>query len=115
MTFLRLLKAKPGMLTTGGMPEYLMRRTGGVVGLLERLLEDGASEAMNNGEEPLDECLLDEIVISLDDPGRNPAAGEIPAIPDQQPKAAKKQPATGPRRRNAVFDDAGPRAVGGQG
>jgi len=30
------------MLTGGAMPEYLFRRTGGIVGLLERLVEDRA-------------------------------------------------------------------------
>ncbi|MFD0502478.1 TniQ family protein [Streptomyces chiangmaiensis] len=48
---LRLLKAEPGMLTSGTMPEYLMRRTDGVVGLLERLVEDGCQEAMDSGKE----------------------------------------------------------------
>src|SRR6266511_398060 len=38
---LRLLHATSGMLTGGTMPEYLFRCTTGVVGLLERLIEDG--------------------------------------------------------------------------
>ena len=42
---LRLMDADPGMLTGGTMPEYLYRRTNGVVGLLERLIEDGCREA----------------------------------------------------------------------
>ncbi|MFE7126698.1 AAA family ATPase [Streptomyces sp. NPDC057617] len=108
---LRLLKARPGMLTSGTMPEYLMRRTDGVVGLLERLIEDGAQEAMDSGRELLDEDLLDEIIISLDDPGRDPAAGEIPAIPgspvpDTAPASAA--PARPRKGRNTVFDDHGP-------
>ncbi|MFE9354906.1 AAA family ATPase [Streptomyces olivaceoviridis] len=61
-------QGEAGQLTAGCMPEYLMRRTGGVVGLLERLIEDGAQEAMDSGKELLDEVLCDEIVISLDDP-----------------------------------------------
>ncbi|MFD4242971.1 AAA family ATPase [Streptomyces sp. NPDC058525] len=107
---LRLLKAKTGMLTGGSMPEYLIRRTGGVVGLLERLIEDGAQEAMDSGKEFLDEDLLDEIVISLDDPGRDHAAGEVPAIPQQA--SSPKRSAVRGRRRNTVYDDRGPRAAG---
>ncbi|MFD9575104.1 AAA family ATPase [Streptomyces sp. NPDC059982] len=114
----RLLKAKPGMLTGGGMPEYLMRRTGGVVGLLERLIEDGAQQAMDTGRELLDESLLDEIVISLDDPGRDPGAGEVPVIPGTTtaPMPAAKVRARARRPgRNTVFDDRGPRAADSAG
>ncbi|MFG2716624.1 AAA family ATPase [Streptomyces goshikiensis] len=110
---LRLLKAEPGMLTGGSMPEYLLRRTGGVVGLLERLIEDGAQEAMDSGQEFLDEGLLDEIVISLDDPARDPGAGEIPALPDGGRMASPSASRKGGRRRNGSFDDRGPRAAGG--
>ncbi|MFJ7280637.1 hypothetical protein [Kitasatospora sp. NPDC098663] len=109
---LRLFDSRPGMLTTGTMPEYLMRRTGGVVGLLARLIEDGAQEAIDTGRERIDESLLDEIVLSLNDPTRDPAAGEIPAIdPGDQP--AQPRPKKSRRRpRNTVFDDPGPRAAG---
>ncbi len=106
---LRLFKAGPGMLTSGTMPEYLMRRTDGVVGLLERLIEDGAHEAMDGGRELLDEDLLDEIVLSLDDPARDAAAGEVPTIPGSpQPTAAPRTPGGGRPGRNTVFDDHGP-------
>lgn len=47
---LRLLNARPGMLTEGTMPEYLARRTSGVVGLLGRLIEDGCLEPWPAGE-----------------------------------------------------------------
>ncbi|GAA1146151.1 MULTISPECIES: TniB family NTP-binding protein [Streptomyces violaceusniger group] len=57
---LRLLKAPVGMLTEGPMPEYLFDRTNGVVGLLERLIEDGCQEAIASGEEQLTETLLDD-------------------------------------------------------
>ncbi|MGW3209074.1 hypothetical protein [Streptomyces sp. NPDC001135] len=70
---LRLLEAPADMLTAGTMPEYLFRRTDGVISLLERLIEDGCQEAMGSGKELLDENLLDEIIISLDDPSRDPA------------------------------------------
>ncbi|MFE0006612.1 AAA family ATPase, partial [Streptomyces erythrochromogenes] len=77
---LRLFKARPGMLTEGAMPEYLMRRTDGV-GLLNRLAKAGAQEAMDTGRELIDEELLDQVVLSLDDPGRDPNAGEVPQVP----------------------------------
>jgi len=48
---LRLMKAPPGMLTDGALPEYLHKRTNGVVGLLERLIEDGCREAIDTGTE----------------------------------------------------------------
>ncbi|MDJ0345045.1 TniB family NTP-binding protein [Streptomyces sp. H10-C2] len=102
---LRLLKAKEGMLTGGTMPEYLMRRTGGVVGLLGRLLEDGTQEAMESGRELIDESLLDEIVLRRDEPTRPP---DEPAIPAGLPIASKKPQAKRPR--NTTFDDHGPTA-----
>ncbi|MFE9258009.1 TniB family NTP-binding protein [Streptomyces sp. NPDC006879] len=99
---LRLLDACPGMLSSGTMPEYLYERTGGVVGLLERLVEDGCREAMDSGKEHLTEALLDTIAIDLDgSPARDAAAGEIPLVP------AKKRPPT-KQGRNTVFDDRGP-------
>ncbi|WP_241002462.1 AAA family ATPase [Streptomyces sp. CB01881] len=116
---LRLFNAGPDMLVGGGMPEYLMRRTGGVVGLLNRLIEDGAHEAMDSGRELIDEELLDGIVLSLDDPGRDPAAGEVPRIPAtaSPPVAAagrkRESAGAGRRGRNTVFDDTGPVAQTG--
>ncbi|WP_434600130.1 hypothetical protein [Streptomyces sp. A5-4] len=98
---LRLLDAGPGMLSTGTMPEYLYERASGVVGLLERLIEDGCREAMDCGQEHLTEALLDTIAIDLDgSPARDAAAGEIPFVPSR--KRATKQ------GRNTVFDDRGP-------
>lgn len=103
---LRLLNAKEGMLTGGAMPEYLMRRTGGVVGLLGRLLEDGAYEAMESGKELIDENLLDEIVLRRDEPEQPP---DEPVIPVNPPTTNKKTPQA-KRPRNTVFDDPGPTA-----
>jgi hypothetical protein len=96
----RLLHGQPGMLTAGLMPEYLFGRTAGVIGLLERLIEDGCGHAMDTGAECLTTDLLDEVDITLAAAGRVPAAGEIPPIP------AHGHP---PRRsgRNTVFDDCG--------
>ncbi|MDX3771173.1 MULTISPECIES: TniB family NTP-binding protein [unclassified Streptomyces] len=105
---LRLLNAKEGMLTGSTMPEYLMRRTGGVVGLLGRLIEDGAQEAMESGKELIDETLLDEIVLQRDKLEQPPDEPVIPADPpttSENPKAK--------RPRNTVFDDQGPAARSG--
>ncbi|MDX8053843.1 TniB family NTP-binding protein [Lentzea sp. BCCO 10_0798] len=105
---LRLLHAAPGMLSSGTMPEYLFRRTGGVVGLLERLIEEGCGEAIATGTERLTDTLLDTIAINLgNDPRRDPAAGEIPVVPPnpEPPAATARRPR--PRRRNTVFDDPG--------
>lgn len=37
---LRLLHGHDGMLSEGAMPEYLLRRTGGIVGLLRKLIQE---------------------------------------------------------------------------
>jgi hypothetical protein len=105
---LRLFAASPGMLAAGTMPEYLFRRTGGVVGLLERLIEEGCAEALDTGTEQLTEDLLDGIAIHLgNDPRRDRAAGEVPAVPaTTAPPAAHRRR----KRRNTVFDDHGPAA-----
>jgi len=101
---LRLFDAQPGMLSGGRMPEYLFRRTGGVVGLLERLVEEGCAEAVESGAEKLTERLLDGITINLgNDPRRDPSAGEIPIVPARPAAAAKGQR----KPRNTVFDDHG--------
>jgi hypothetical protein len=101
---LRLLKATSGMLTTGRMPEYLFRRTSGVVGLLERLVEDGCTEALDSGAEQLTETVLDQVTINLgNDQGRDPTAGEVPPVP----AGPQRRPRAGRRPRNTVFDDPG--------
>jgi hypothetical protein len=103
---LRLMDATPGMLTGGTMPEYLYRRTSGVAGLLERLIEDGCREAIGTGTEHLTQALLDDVALSLGAaPGRDPEAGEIPAIP---PPPAAKDTGKRKRGRSTVFDDRGP-------
>jgi hypothetical protein len=107
---LRLLRAEPGMLTSGDMPEYLFRRTSGVVGLLERLIEDGCSEAIGTGEERLTADLLDGVDISLGNLSRrDPAAGEVPPVPARPRTRAKRRP------RNTVFDDRGVPGTGAAG
>ncbi|MFD4745888.1 TniB family NTP-binding protein [Streptomyces rubiginosohelvolus] len=103
---LRLLKAQPGMLTQGHMPEYLFTRTNGVVGLLERLIEDGCTEALNSGAECLTETLLDSLPLTLSGTGRDAQAGEIPAVPATPARRPRAR-----RRRNSAFDDHGPAAA----
>lgn len=104
---LRLMDAGPGMLTDAAMPEYLYRRTDGVVGLLERLIEDGCREAIETGTERLTEALLDTVVLSIaGDPRRDENAGEIPSVPAKpDPPSGKRQQRK--RARNTSFDDRG--------
>jgi hypothetical protein len=106
---LRLMDAGPGMLTDGTMPEYLYRRTSGVVGLLERLIEDGCREAIDTGTERLGQALLDNVVLSLPETsGRDAQAGEIPAIPPAPAQPGGSGTGKRQRGRNTVFDDRGP-------
>lgn len=106
---LRLFRAAEGMLTGGSMPEYLYRRTKGIVGLLADLIEHGCARAMSTGEETLSRELLDDIVINLRDrTGRDPDAGEIPEVPNHQPgRAAPARRRASGKPRNTVFDDTG--------
>lgn len=105
---IRLYDALPGTLTSGDMPEYLYSRTDGVVGLLECLIEDGVEMAVETGQERLTIQSLDQVAISVEGlPGRDPAAGEVPDLPDQpSTRERRKKP------RNTVFDDHGPAATG---
>jgi hypothetical protein len=108
---LRLMDAGPGMLTGGTMPEYLYRRTSGVVGLLERLIEDGCREAIDTGTERLDQAVLDNVALSLpDNRSRDAGAGEIPPIPPGPAQAGGSGAGKRKRGRNTVFDDRGPAA-----
>ncbi|MFD4661077.1 AAA family ATPase [Kitasatospora sp. NPDC058444] len=98
---LRLLNDTDGMLTTGGMPEQPFRRTNGVVGLLEKLIQTGCRHAIETRAEHLTVDLLQWCTVSPTDlPDLDADSGEQPEIP-QMPK--KKRPG-----RNTVFDDDGP-------
>lgn len=105
---LRLFGSFDGMLTTGAMPEYLFRRTRGIIGLLRRLIEDGCTEAITTGEERLTPELLARTPIRLGNlADLDPEAGEIPDIPadirpPRQPDGKKSS-----KPRNTVFDDRG--------
>jgi hypothetical protein len=90
------------------MPEYLYRRTSGVVGLLERLIEDGCREAIGTGTEHLDQALLDNVTLSLPDAdGRDAGAGEIPANPSGSAPPGGSGGRKRKRGRNTAFDDRG--------
>lgn len=100
---LRLFRSSPGMLVDGTMPEYLFRRTGGIVGLLERLIEDGCQMAIADGSERLTEDLFDQIKINvgnLPNDNHDAESGEVPDVPPHTPKKRR-------RGRNTVFDDHG--------
>jgi hypothetical protein len=101
------------MLTAGDMPEYLFRRTHGVVGLLRRLIEDSCARAIATGEERLTRELLAGTPIHLGNLNDlDPDAGEIPDIPENDvppPRPKKKR-----RPRNTVFDDHGTRPAAGE-
>ena len=105
---LRLLRSFDGMLTAGDMPEYLFRRTYGVVGLLRRLIEDGCAKAIATGEERLTRELLAGTPIRLGNlADLDPDAGEIPDIPPAMPRPRSRRRKRRPR--NTVFDDHGTR------
>lgn len=107
---IRLMRSFDGMLTAGEMPEYLFRRTGGVVGLLRRLIEDSCAAAIAGGRERLTRELLDATPVRLPDTADlDPDSGEIPDIP---PHSAPPQPKKKRRPRNTVFDDHGDRPAG---
>jgi hypothetical protein len=101
---LRLLRAEDGMLSDGDMPEYLYRRTGGIVGLLKKLIQAGCRYAIETGREQITTGLLDELALSPADlPDLDPESGEVPRIP-APPAAPARKPA---KPRNTVFDDRG--------
>ena len=105
---LRLLRSFDGMLTAGGMPEYLFRRTRGIVGLLRRLIEDGCAKAIATGEERLTPELLAGTAIRLGNlADLDPGAGEIPLIPQDAGPPAPPRKKPGKKPRNTVFDDHG--------
>ncbi|MGW7406825.1 AAA family ATPase [Streptomyces sp. NPDC054833] len=101
---LRLLSDTDGMLTEGGMPEYLFARTKGVVGILEKLIQHGCRRAIDDGSEQLTKDLLNQFTVTPDDmPDLDAESGEQPHIPPHKPMPKKN--CTG---RNTVFDDDGP-------
>ncbi|WP_331747859.1 AAA family ATPase (plasmid) [Streptomyces sp. NBC_00984] len=107
---LRLFRATAGMLTSGSMPEYLFRRSRGIVGLLRRLIEAGCTGAIASGEERLSLELLRSTPIrlgNLDD--LDAETGEVPDIPQDVPPPATSAKKSAGRPRNTVFDDRGER------
>ncbi|MGW7253829.1 hypothetical protein [Streptomyces sp. NPDC054834] len=84
------------------MPQYLFRRSEGVIGILGRLITDAAQEAKDSGRETLDETLLDEIMIGRED---RPADG----VADETERAVPQSRTERCPGRSTVFDDLGPR------
>ncbi|MFJ1973596.1 hypothetical protein ACIO93_33585 [Streptomyces sp. NPDC087903] len=97
------------------MAEHLKRRAGGVDGALARLLADGVQEAVDSGEEGIEENLFDEIVI-----GQNAPDDEIAPVAEASAPAraaiAKSTRSANPGRKrpsgNPTFEDTGPNTVG---
>jgi hypothetical protein len=109
---LRLLNGCDGMLSGGGMPEYLFGRTNGIIGLLKKLIQAGCRRAIETGTETITAELLDTLAISPADlPGLDPEAGEVPEIPALPEPPSRKAG----KRRNTVFDDRGVPAGGTAG
>ncbi len=110
---LRLLNARDGMLSDGGMPEYLFRRTGGIVGVLRKLVQKACRHAIETGAEEITAGLLDALTVTREDlPGLDPGSGEVPDIPAVP---AARKPARPRKPRNTVFDDRGAPAAGTAG
>ncbi|WP_329345567.1 AAA family ATPase [Streptomyces microflavus] len=104
---LRLLTNTAGMLTVGDMPEYLWKRTKGVVGILEKLIQHGCRRAIADKSERLTKELLNQFTVTPEDmPDLDAASGEQPDIPLHEPTQKKK-----PKGGNTVFDDDGPAAA----
>ncbi len=89
-------KTNPGrVLTEGDLPEYLFRRTGGVVGTVNRLVTEAVLAAVDSpdpetGEERITIELLDGITANYSaEEGRVAEAGEIPDVPVVPPAAAR--------------------------
>jgi AAA domain len=112
---LRLLHGRDGMLSEGGMPEYLFRCTRGTVGILRKLIQKACRRAIETGEEEITTALLDSLTVTRKDlPGLDPDSGEIPEglladTPDARKPAKPRKP------RNTVFDDHGAPAAGNAG
>ncbi|MDX3486622.1 AAA family ATPase [Streptomyces sp. ID05-18] len=105
---MRLLTDTTDMLTDGDMPEYLFRRTGGIVDVLEKLIQRGLRIAIEDKSERLTKELLNQVTVTPGDmPDLDAEAGEQPNIPPHKQKPPKK-----PKGRNTVFDDDGPEAAG---
>jgi hypothetical protein len=109
---LRLLSDCGGMLSGGGMPEYLFSRTDGVLGVLKKIVQEGCRHAIETGAEKITAELLDTITISPADlTGLDPGSGEVPDIPRAPARPSRKRR----KPRNTVFDDRGTPADGTAG
>lgn len=113
---LRLYGVDHTNLLRDGLPEYLFRRTGGVVGSLVQLVVKASRKAMQNrdpetGLELITREILDSITIDFGgEDGRIPEAGEVPDIPQHRPRASR---ASGRPRSTALDDKHGQRPATG--
>ncbi len=107
---LRLLNGCDGVLSGGGMPEYLSGRANGVLGVLKKLIQEGCRHAIETGAENITAELPDTPAIGPADlpGGLDPDAGEVPDIPPAPAPAARKRR----KPRNTAFDDPGVPASG---
>jgi integrase/recombinase XerD len=80
------------------------RRTGGIVGLVKKLVQAGCRHAIETGLEQITIDVLDTLTLSPADlPDLDPDAGELPHIP----ASAAARPSRSAKPRNTVFDDRG--------
>lgn len=103
---LPLLDKQPGMLTDGDTPVYLLRRTGGVIGTLSRLITEASLRVV--GQRPTRGCagenLTREILdsVTLDHAAENQGLADPTAL---APRAAARRA----RSRNTAFNGKQPR------
>lgn len=106
---LRLFGADNGMLLRDGLPEYLYRRSGGVVGTLVRLVSEATRAAIRDpdpetGDEIITEAVLEGVVADFAaEDGRLREAGEVPDVPPAP--AATRTAARPGKARSTVFDE----------
>ena len=119
---LRLLgmdKDNPGrILTDGDLPEYFFRRTGGVVGTVNRLVTEVCRAAVENpdpesGEERITVALLDGLTANYSaEEGRIAEVGEIPDVPSVRASSRAPAPAR-TQGTSTVLQERRVRAAGG--
>lgn len=99
---LPLLDKAPGMLTSGDTPTYLMRRTGGVIGSLSRLVAEASLHVLTTSPtgpgtgEYLSRAVLDRVVLDH--------AAEHGEVLEAAPARAAKPERAKPRTRNGAFN-----------
>lgn len=64
-----------------GLPTYIHKRTGGLVGLVANLLEQALERAISSGTELINETLLEELYLPIDAPFAGLPLGQVRAAP----------------------------------